>query len=413
VNISKKDRDRLRELAKKQIEYANSPVMQSRINEWYEHNDLSGQRPMIQIETETFSHEIIPQMLFCESKKAREIEAQLLMNYVNYELFDDDYPVSPFFHLEWDIWFSLFNTQVKTVHAKDRSGNEMIAYRFEHVIKDLECDLSLLEETNYGVDKSGTLARKSMLEELFGDILPVHIVSSSPVACITYEVVKLMGMERMMFALCECPDAFHELIDRVTNDFLVFFKWEEREELLLPTNGYNKVHWGTWGFTRELPSQSPCLLNQTWGYMNSQESVCISPDMYGEFIFPYYKKIADLFGLFSYGCCEPVDPCWEKYLSKLGNLRKISISPWCNEEYMAEQLRGRKIIYHRKPNPGFISTNETFNEDKFTDHIAFTLRAAKGCKLEFTLRDIYTINNDINRARRAILIIREQIDKLW
>ena len=42
--------------------------------------------------------------------------------------------------------------------------------------------------------------------------------------------------------------------------------------------------------------------------MDSQETVSISPDMYGEFIFPYYKKVAERYGLLSYGCCEPVDP---------------------------------------------------------------------------------------------------------
>ncbi|MDL2293330.1 hypothetical protein LJC60_01715 [Ruminococcaceae bacterium OttesenSCG-928-D13] len=73
-------------------------------------------------------------------------------------------------------------------------------------------------------------------------------------------------------------------------------------------------------------------------------------EMYAEFVFPYYERIAQVYGRLSYGCCEPVDPVWDM-VSRLPNLRKISISPWCNEEKMGEALRGSSIIYHRKPSP--------------------------------------------------------------
>ena len=48
--------------------------------------------------------------------------------------------------------------------------------------------------------------------------------------------------------------------------------------------------------------------------------------------YPAYKKISSLFGRLSYGCCEPVHSFWEKSISKFENLRKISISPWCNRK---------------------------------------------------------------------------------
>ena len=35
-------------------------------------------------------------------------------------------------------------------------------------------------------------------------------------------------------------------------------------------------------------------------------------------------------------------------IDQLPNVRKISISPWCNEAYMGEQLAGSRIIYSRK-----------------------------------------------------------------
>ena len=116
--------------------------------------------------------------------------------------------------------------------------------------------------------------------------------------------------------------------------------------------------------------------------------------MYGEFIFPYYRKVASTYGLLSYGCCEPVNPVWD-YVKQLGNLRKVSCSPWCDEAFMAEQLRGTKTIFHRKPSPNFLGVGETLDEEGFRQHIRHTLTTAAGCHLEITQRDVYTINNDI------------------
>ena len=80
---------------------------------------------------------------------------------------------------------------------------------------------------------------------------------------------------------------------------------------------------------------------------------------------------------------------------------------------MGEQLRGTNIIYHRKPSPNFLGVGATLDEDAFRDHIRATVRAAKGCKLEITQRDVYTINHDISKARRFVQIIREETEDAY
>ncbi len=85
--ISFHDRKILRELARKQYEYSQTEKNQRRINEWYEHNDLKGRRPMIHLEMGTFASEIIPQKLRCEGELARRTEEQLYLNFLNQELF--------------------------------------------------------------------------------------------------------------------------------------------------------------------------------------------------------------------------------------------------------------------------------------------------------------------------------------
>ena len=89
---------------------------------------------------------------------------------------------------------------------------------------------------------------------------------------------------------------------------------------------------GSYGFTNELPTEHCRVtgeigLKDLWVNLNSQETVSVSPEMYGEYYWPYYKQLAEEFGLVYYGCCEPTNPIWKDYLSKLENLRKVSVSP--------------------------------------------------------------------------------------
>ena len=58
--ISKEDGQSLRELAKKQLEFHHREENQRRIKEWYAHNALQGQRPMIHLEAGTFQQEFLP-----------------------------------------------------------------------------------------------------------------------------------------------------------------------------------------------------------------------------------------------------------------------------------------------------------------------------------------------------------------
>lgn len=184
--------------------------------------------------------------------------------------------------------------------------------------------------------------------------------------------------------------------------------------MLTPCCGNNWVAQGTFAFSNEMKKEGEITLKDVWGFMDSQETVGVSPDMFHEYIFPAYKRISSLFGRLSYGCCEPVHTFWEKSLSTLENLRKISISPWCDEEYMGAALRGKNIVYQRKPSPLFIGGADIeLDEEGFREHIRKTMRAAEGCPLEITFRDTYTLNGNLGKPRRAVEIVREEIENTW
>ena len=218
--------------------------------------------------------------------------------------------------------------------------------------------------------------------------------------------------------MIDYPEEMHDLFNFITNDILDFAKWQEDQGLLTLNNGNDYIGSGSCGFTNELPTENYeetgiVTMKDIWVNMNSQETVGISPDMFGEFIFPYYYEIAKEFGMVYFGCCEPIHMIWEKYISRLPGLRKVSISAWSNEEYMGDVLRGSNVIYSRKPSPNYIGVGSELDEPLFKEHILSTIKAAEGCKLEFVFRDIYTLSGNIRKPCRAVEIIREIINDKW
>lgn len=410
--MNTKDRERLRYLAAHQLEIANSPKNLERVELWKRHNMYKGERPPIHIEVGTFAHEAITPLLQCEDETARNIEYKLISNFINLEQFDDDKVVPPYFQQTYDIYFTLFGHHINQTTIKKADGTEM-GHHFEHIIDDLYDDFDKIKSSSvYGVNKESTMQKFELYNDIFGDILPVRLISDGLYSTPTQHVVHMMGMENMLYSMYDYPDEFKEMMDRIADDYIAYFKKLESENVLLQNKAFEWVCQGSMAFYDEPDKAGQIKTTDLWGFMDSQETVGISPQMFREFIFPCYKKIASVFGRLNYGCCEPVNIFWD-YIKTLPNLKKVSISPWCDEDFMAEQLRNSGIIYHRKPSPNYLGVGASLDEDAFRKHIEKTVKTAKGCKLEICQRDVYTVNKDMDKVRRYVQIIRETIDKYW
>jgi len=416
--ITPDERRYLRELAVRQRACAAQPVMEERRALWYRHNALRGERPVIVMEMDTFEEDMLPAAQ-CTSPAAVEIERNLLRHIINCELIGDDKVVPDYYAVGWQIHLDEFGLEIPIEHATDSQGRTL-GYAWKHPVKTLKADLPRLKAATFSVDRAGTRAWKSFVEEILGDILPVKIKNESlrwhvaPSA----KVVSLMGLEAMMYSMLDEPDEMHALFAYLRDNILAYARWQEAEGLLTLNNDNDYTGAGSYGFTDELPAPGygqagPVRMQDLWLNMNSQETVSISPRMYHEFIFPYYRDIAVQFGLLYYGCCEPAHAIWADSVSRLPNLRKVSISAWCNEELMGEALRGSRVIYSRKPSPIFIGVGTDFDAEGFRQHIARTLRAARGCYLEIIFRDIYNLSGDRAKPGRAVRITRELIDEIW
>lgn len=415
--ITEKERLYLRDLAKKQREYSKLPIMEDRTRHWYLNNSLKSEKPVIVIEHGPFREELFPELV-CNSEAAVSIERELLSNITSHELIDDDKVVPDYFPINRKIDMRELN-QDRIIHRAIDARGRQLGYSFEHPIKDLKNDFHLMNRSVYSYDHTGTMEQFDFTNEVIGDILNVKVTNNSLLwfMSFTARAVNLMGLERLMYSIIDYPEETTRFFDFILEDSFEYMDWQENNDILCLDNDNTRAGSGSFGFTDELPTDE-CLktgritTKDIWGNMNSQESVGLSPAMYEEFIFPIFKKAAERFGLVYYGCCEPVHEIWESCVSKLANLRKVSISPWCNEEYMGEALRGSDVIYSRKPSPNYLGVG-SFDESAFTQHIKKTIMAARGCHAEILFRDIYTLTDDKTKAGKAVKIVRNLIEEFW
>lgn len=414
MTISSGDREILRALAHEQQEIAHSPAMDTLRKDWRLHGAFSpSSRPMLTIETWTFADDILPQMMRCEGEAARRIEWMLRSNMVNHTVFGDDTVVRDHIPVSCEDYFVPFGIEVNVEYIDRERLGEGAGRHFIPALGDLEEDFHKLGRSAFGLREPDE-AYHRLLEDTVGDILPLkktgRILSCSPMG----NIVRIMDMQDMYLAMYDYPELFHQMMAMQTQDYLDFFDLHEAEGVLMATAEDCHLAQGSYCYNDKLPQTGEGLRSHDiWGYMDSQETSGVSCEMFAEFVMPYYKQIADRFGLLSYGCCEAIDPLWEACVSRFENLGKVSISPWCNEEYMGEQLRGRDIVYLRKPSPNFLGVGTTLDEDAVRGHLRKTALAAHGCQLEIAQRDVYLVGKNPDKVRRYVQLIRETLDAYW
>jgi hypothetical protein len=419
--LSKDERVYLRGLAQRQTELAALPVMQERKKLWTDVNDgKPGARPPFAIETGTFDRDFMPPSIFrCESWYARHLEGGFLRNIRHHELLGDDHVCPESLDMWWHVWCNQFGIDIPTDHAQDAEGHTL-AYHFNCPIKDLRDGFDMVKPASFGVNRENTLAEKAFLEETFGDILPVRTSSGTyGPTCMTQALMRLMSMETFFLAMHDCPEQLHALMALQRDNCIRMSMWAEQEGLLVLNNG-NQTTCGTcFNFTTLLPkgggTPGKVRLSDMWAGMDSQETVGVSPELFHELIFPYYRDLAAMFGLVYWGCCEPADPIWEMSLSKLPNLKAVSISRWASQRYMADALDGKGIVFSRKPNPNLLGLDVKLNEDAWAAEIRETLEvtAGRSIPLEIVVRDVYTMHGNLDKPRRAVEIARREIDRFY
>ncbi len=408
--MSAKDRERLRELAKQRLEFANCPKNEEITKKWIALAEGRKESPTVRLLFSNFGHEVITPRMQCESQSARGLESYLLSSMVGRELFDDDTPLESTLPIGLRAWASPFGIGSKTSRVPGKVGS---GYHIDPVIEDLEEEWEKLKGGRYGADLQGTIDYCNWVDEIIGDILPSKMVMHSLTGSITNPLVHLMGMETYYLSMYDCPEILHKVMDMATKVYEDYYDFLEREKLLLPTVGISPLPQESYSYNHELPADAAVKTTDCWGFLESQETTAVAPEVFGEFVFQYQDRLVKRMGLLSYGCCERVDAIWPDYLSKWKNLRKLSVSPFNNEAQVGEYLRGTNVIYYSKPRAEYVTQPGPMDEDALKKYFKMVCESASGCLFEMAQREVLTIFGDYNRGRRYVEIAKECIERYW
>lgn len=408
--IGARDREIVRELAKKQLEVANSLRNDEIMRQWRAQAEGRREKPTVRFLVSNFPQEAIEPRLRCEGEEARQLERKLLSTMAGRDLFDDDTPISDTFDIGLRAWAEPFGISPQYTRATEKYGK---GFHIDPVINDFGAELDKFRGGKFTVDLEGTEAAEKLASDVLGDLLKVRRVMHVPPASMTNPIVNLTGMENYYIAMYDDSEAVHQVMDMACRVYEGFYDYLEEKGLIQPTNGTVSLPQESFAFTDELPSDKATKLTDCWGFMESQETTAVSPETFGEFVFPYQDRLAKRFGLLSYGCCERVDAIFPGYLSKWKHLRKLSVSPFNNEPLVGEYLRGSQIVYYSKPRSEHVCLPGPLNEKLITEYFKGVAKAASGCILEVAQRECGTIYWDAPRAKQYVDLAKHTIEKYW
>ena len=352
--------------------------------------------------------------LQCHGDWARGVERGLRDRVFYYESVGDDMVIEPYVGWGWQTECSDYGVEVVNHQGDDGYGHGSRSW--DAPITNIAEGLEKLQFRNFSVDREASLQDKALLEDVFDGVLEVWDRS-----CfwwtqgLTIEAIKLIGLQGLMMAMFDQPDDLHRLMAFLRDDQMNMLDWFEGEGLLSPANNDHYVCSGGRGYTDELPQEGYVpgqvgRVRDMWGLSESQETVGVSPEMFGEFIFPYQLPVISRFGLSGYGCCEPIHERFD-IIKQIPNLRRISVSPWADQAKMVEQL-GRDYVFSRKPNPTLISTGD-FDEELIRRDLRETIEVTKGLNVEIVMKDVHILDGQPERLGRWSRIARETIDEVY
>ena len=388
---------------------ADLPEMAERRRQWTAHNALRGERPLVLCFPEGAWDELIADSdCACEHPKLRQWELQLRRRIYWWDHLRDDAAIEPYFNIGWHITTGNYGVDVPHLRAEARGS-----YVWDPPIKNLDRDLDKLHFRPLVVDRDATYRDIELANGVFGDLLPVRQRGKYWWTMgMTWEAAKLIGLEHLMLYMCDNPDGLHRLMAWLRDEHMHFLSWFEDQHLLSDQNEDDYVGSGGLGYSDELPQPDrgdgePARVIDQWGFGESQETVGISPAMFDEFVLPYQLPLFERFGLNCYGCCEGLHLRIDSILERVPRLRRVSASPWVDQQILADRLAG-DYIFSRKPNPTLVCTG--FNEAAIRRDVRETLAIAGQGPLEIIMKDTHTLQGQRDRLARWVKIAREEVD---
>ena len=137
----------------------------------------------------------------------------------------DDIVLEPWYRLGWDLVDSGWGVDVVQIPT------DGIGYTFDFPIR-TPADVKRLRPRTFSVDREGTERKRQLLEEAFGDLLPVrvgnydHFMTDQGAESwagnyfigLTWQVYRFIGNDGLLGWLYESPETIHALMEYMASD---------------------------------------------------------------------------------------------------------------------------------------------------------------------------------------------------
>jgi hypothetical protein len=396
--LNKKDVAIVRELAKRAAEIAALPVQGEKRVLWRKLNARKPARPMVMIDQICWNEMNVGDelALMCADAECRGYEDYLRRTIYQWKYFPVDMVVEPFIRVPKAICNSGFGIVIQDETAITDPTSAVLGHKYLNQFQ-AEEDLEKIRMPQVSHDAAETERRLAVAHELFDGVLDVRPSGADPYLSLWDLIAMWMGVENALYALADKPEFMHRMVARLTYGYLRMLDQLEEQGLLCEPQSL--IHC-TGAYTDELPApgydpRKP-RTKDLWMFGLAQMFATVSPGMFKEFEVAYASRICERFGLVYYGCCDPLDGKMAE-VRMIPNVRKVSMSPWVNEERGAAEI-GRDFVYSRKPSPALLA-GDHFSPEKVRADLAATRAVCEkyGCPLEFILKDISTVRYEPRR----------------
>ena len=415
IVLKQEEVDILKSLAEEWAKIASLPVQKEKARLWQKLNDLDSERPMVWI-NEIPWHEMNYEeelSLRCENEWARSQEELLRRILYQWRHMPGDMIVNPWLDCPLAIHSTDFGIMEDVDLALTDANNEIVSRHFNIQIRDME-DLEKIRLPVINHNQEATEIRFSLMQDLFGDILPVRKQGQTHIWFTPWDyLIRWWGIQEAMMDLIMRPDMVHAFYERMVHAWMKELDQFEEQNLLSLDGNNTRIGSGGYGYTKEIPGKpyDPEWVrpHNMWGCSNAQIFSSVSPEMHWEFAIEHDLKWLERWNLIYYGCCEPLAGKGH-LLKKIPNLRKVSFSPWNDTRKGIEEL-GDDFVISRKPNPS-IFVSRSFDPDLARREIREFLDQTGGaCHIELIMKDISTVRYEPQRLWEWEKICMEEVLK--
>ena len=400
-----KDRQIVRDLAKRAADIAALPVQKEKREMWSRLNDLNPVRPMVLIFGGGITwSEMDDETLICQAADPyyQWQEMHWRRQLFRWEYLRNDMVIEPFvecpvFINDTGCGWSSEDVTDKIIYSE--KYREWPSKSFKPTIHS-DDDLERFHLPVISINEEGTREYLEKTKDLYDGIFDVRSTGVSGDGFWAWNSVSLwLGLEQTMTLLSDNPDLVHKVMRRVTDAQLSRMEQYESLGLYSLSSGHQNTGNGGYAYTNDLPSYGSgktASPGDLWCSAVAEIFTCVSPEMHGEFALNYEMEILKKYGLSYYGCCERLDNKIH-ILEKIPNLRKISVSAWADPEKAAEKI-GNRYVYSYKPDNTAISC-DTWDMDETRRTLKNVMDITKryNCPVEIIMNAVSTLRNDPKR----------------